>query len=42
VKAGYLSEKAIHEAQATLGQANVKILGAVLNQAKIRRDYYYH
>jgi succinoglycan biosynthesis transport protein ExoP len=38
VKAGHLSAKVINEATASLKEANINILGAVLNQVKIGKD----
>jgi uncharacterized protein involved in exopolysaccharide biosynthesis/Mrp family chromosome partitioning ATPase len=40
VKAGHLSVKAINEAITSLREANVNILGAILNQVKVRDNLY--
>ncbi len=42
VKAGHLSVKAINKATSTLRDAHVNIIGAILNQVKIGKDYYYY
>jgi succinoglycan biosynthesis transport protein ExoP len=40
VKAGHLSVKAINEALTSLKEANINILGAILNQVKLRDNLY--
>ncbi len=43
VKSGHLSVKAINEATTSLKEANVNIVGTVLNQVKVKKgyDHYY-
>lgn len=40
VKAGHLSARVINEATTSLKEANINILGAVLNQVKVRDNLY--
>ena len=41
IKAGQLSVKVLNQARNGLSQAKANVIGAVLNQVKIRQDYYY-
>ncbi len=41
VKAGNLSVRTLNRAASILKKSNIKIIGAVLNQAKINSGYYY-
>ncbi len=41
IKSGGLSINAINEATSILKEANANILGAVLNQVKMSKEYYY-
>ena len=41
IKAGHQPVIALNQAKSSLDEAKAKILGAVLNQVKVRQDYYY-
>lgn len=41
IKAGHISVKVLNQAKTGLSQAKANVIGAVLNQVKIRQDYYY-
>ena len=41
VKAGYLSVKGLNEAKTGLSEAKANIIGAILNEVKVGRQYYY-
>lgn len=41
IQAGHQPVIALNQAKSSLDEAKAKILGAILNQTKIRQDYYY-
>jgi polysaccharide biosynthesis transport protein len=41
IKAGHMSVKILNQAKTGLSQAKANVVGAVLNQVKMRQDYYY-